>query len=86
MQPDYVHVCLRHRLEYSNAPQEKNKAFCDELLYEKSNSVSILNGTCMLLAQKKALHLGMFLTPIISVHRVCILHWLDHCIMVCISY
>lgn len=40
----------------------------------------------MLLTQIKALHLGMYLMPIILVHWVCILNQLDHCIMVCISY
>lgn len=40
----------------------------------------------MLLARIKALHLGMYLMPIILVHWVRILHQLDHCIMVHISY
>lgn len=26
MQPDCVDVCLKHRLEWSNSPPEKNKA------------------------------------------------------------
>ena len=43
LQPYYVHVCFKHRLEYPNVPLKKHKAvvcnwpkdFCDVFLYKK---------------------------------------------------
>ena len=67
----YVDVCIKHRLECSNALLEKNKAVVYNWL---KDFCDVFFGTCMLLAQIKVLHFGLYLAPIILVHRVCIFH------------